>query len=71
MCYVCSRCLSMLGHSGINIVSGFSNIHLSTRACDFVYHICSIMSNGILSFMWKNCPTVQHLYRIIISYLHT
>ena len=39
--YVCSRCLSMLGHSGINIASGFSNIHLSTRACDFVYHICS------------------------------
>ena len=27
--YVCSRCLSMLGHSGINIASGFSNIHLS------------------------------------------
>ena len=40
-CYVCSRCLSMLGHSSINIASGFSNIHLSTRACDFVYHICS------------------------------
>ena len=39
--YVCSRCLSMLGHFGINIASGFSNIHLSTRACDFVYHICS------------------------------
>ena len=39
--YVCSRCLSMLGHSGINIASSFSNIHLSTRACDFVYHICS------------------------------
>ena len=39
--YVCSRCLSMLGHSGINIASGFSNIHLSTRACDFVYHTCS------------------------------
>ena len=39
--YVCSRCLCMLSHSGINIASGFSNIHLSTRACDFVYHICS------------------------------
>ena len=30
--YVCSRCLSMLGHSGINIASGFSNIHLATRS---------------------------------------
>ena len=35
--YVCSRCLGILGHSGINIASSFSNIHLSRRACDFVY----------------------------------
>ena len=53
--YVCSRCLSMLGHYGINIASGFSNIHLSTRACDFVYHTAVLHSYLVLSVHYDPC----------------
>ena len=68
---VCSRCLGMLSHYGINIASGFSNIHLSTRACDFVYNICSHVQRYFIFYVEelpKNTTFIQNYNFIVLRY---